>query len=203
MSNLDELLATIRGDLEPEEQLPALRAFDHLTEAQLAELTSAWYIKSSEAGIVMRYLPVARLLPYRAELLEYMQDYNWPAAHHVWRVLVAMGGNLVPEIRAVFRATPRDEIWGMWIINCVLSYWDDALNRELLAELRLVVGWADREGAAIAALQVLRPLLEPADFRGLYDYLRGRYAADPSMLEDLDYAFEDLAAPTPYDEPKP
>ena len=111
-----------------------------------------------------------------------------------------MGRDLLPEIRAVFRATPPDDTWIMWIIRSVLLNWDESLNQELLAELCLIARRPDREGAAVAALVVLRRLVPPAEFQRLYDYLRGRYGDAPEMLADLDYEFGDLAASSQPDE---
>jgi hypothetical protein len=83
MEHLSELLKSISWDKGLDEQLDKLKFFDNLNDEQISELTSSKYIKDEEAGIVLRYLGYEKLKNKVPEQLQFLQDMNWPAAHHV------------------------------------------------------------------------------------------------------------------------
>jgi hypothetical protein len=60
-----------------------------------------------------------RVGPILPELLEWLQDYNWPVAHILAPFLASIGEPLVPHVRRVLDGD--DEIWKYWIISCIMS----------------------------------------------------------------------------------
>jgi hypothetical protein len=69
----------------------------------------------ANAAIAAGYPAVAPILP---ELLEWLQDCNWPVARVLAPFLVSIGNPLIPHIQHIFDS--NDEIWKYWIINVIL-----------------------------------------------------------------------------------
>ncbi|MFD1467811.1 DUF5071 domain-containing protein [Hymenobacter caeli] len=190
MRTLTHLLESIEHSFTAEQERKALQLFDALSEAQIEELTSTQYVKSWQAGLVMRHLPVSRLVPYAAPLLVHLQDLNWPAAPYVADVLVAMGAPIVPALRRVFATDPNDGIWIINLIYNVIQRWEAPLARLLEAELIGYVRYAAPEGESIAALEALQRLLPTEEHRQLYDFLREAYEHNAALLGELREAFD-------------
>jgi hypothetical protein len=53
--------------------------------------------------------------PVLYDLLEWLQDCNWPVAHELFDFLASIGAPLAPHIRRVFSGD--DLIWQYWIIG--------------------------------------------------------------------------------------
>ena len=83
-------------------------------------------IKTAEAAIKAGYPAVEPVLP---ELLEWMQDLNWPVAKVLAPFLASIGRPLVPHLEKIFATD--DETWKYWIINDIISE-----SEELAAALR-------------------------------------------------------------------
>jgi hypothetical protein len=190
MKPLSQLLESLAHAVTVEQEQEALQLFDALSDAQLVELTSTRYLKSWPAGMVLRHLPVGRLVPYVEPLLVHLQNLNWCATPYVAEVLVAMGAPVVPALRRVFATDPDDGIWMMNLIYNVIQRWEEPLARLLEAELVGYVRYAAREGESIAALEALHRLLPAEEHRQLYDFLRGVYEHDAVLLNELRESFD-------------
>lgn len=57
--------------------------------------------------------------PVISELLEWIQDYNWPVAHTLAPFLASVGRPLAPYLRPIFDG--GDELWKYWVIDAVLA----------------------------------------------------------------------------------
>ena len=57
--------------------------------------------------------------PVISELLEWIQDYNWPVAHTLAPFLASIGRPLAPYLRPIFEGD--DEVWKYWVIDAVLA----------------------------------------------------------------------------------
>ncbi len=53
--------------------------------------------------------------PILPDLLEWLQDINWPVAHRVAELLAKADVQIAPHINAVFRSD--DGIWKYWILS--------------------------------------------------------------------------------------
>jgi uncharacterized protein DUF5071 len=78
-----------------------------------------------EAG----YPAVEPILP---ELLEWMQDYNWPVAQGLQPLLASIGEPLAPHIRPIFKTD--DALWKYWILEKIVAHCP-ALARQLREEI--------------------------------------------------------------------
>jgi hypothetical protein len=56
--------------------------------------------------------------PILHQLIEWLQDYNWPVAQALQPFLASIGTPLIPEIRRVLQTD--DEIWKYWVVSCLL-----------------------------------------------------------------------------------
>lgn len=70
----------------------------------------------AEAIVALGYPTVAPLL---ADLVEWLQDINWPVAHVIAPFLARIGAPIIPEVRRVLRTD--DVIWKCWVLRCVVA----------------------------------------------------------------------------------
>ena len=67
------------------------------------------------------------------ELLEWVQDINWPVAVHICERLKNIGSPLVEPVKNILLS--NDETWKYWIISGLLSKASNETVRSLKAEL--------------------------------------------------------------------
>jgi len=95
--------------------------------------------RAEEAG----YPAIAPILP---ELLEWMQDMNWPVARVIAPLLIKIGEPVVPLILEVLKG--EDAIWKYWILSSIVIDLDQPTRAPLLGEcLRLTLHPTDAEKA--------------------------------------------------------
>ena len=83
-------------------------------------------LERARAAIQAGYPAVTPILP---QLLEWLQDYNWPVAHVLAPFLASIGNPLIPHIESIFHS--NDEIWKYWIISAIMGN-----SRELAISFR-------------------------------------------------------------------
>jgi hypothetical protein len=71
-------------------------------------------MERAQAVIELGYPAVAPILP---QLLEWIQDCNWPVAHVLCPFLASIGEPLAPYVRNVLAT--RDTIWKAWVVSIV------------------------------------------------------------------------------------
>ena len=76
------------------------------------------------------------VVPYISELLECLQDFNWPIATPVSDRLSVLGKELVNPIKEILKST--DEIWKYWIVSRFLYKVDRMVIVGLMEELKRV-----------------------------------------------------------------
>lgn len=81
---------------------------------------SKFDLESANRAVAAGYPAVE---PVLADLVEWLQDYNWPVAHVLAPFLADIGIPLVPQIDHVF--TTNDETWKYWMIVCLISHNDE------------------------------------------------------------------------------
>ena len=184
MHSLELLLKNVSWDKEPEQQLDVLRLFDNLANDEIEELVSEKYVKYAEAGIVIRYFGFSKLSNYMLNLLAFLEDGNWPAAGHVSTFLTSIGQPLIPSIQEVFKKQ-YEALWHYWILILVVRFWDQPTIELLERDLLKLVTKADKEGASIEALRILKGSLSETKFHEQYDYLFDKYKGDSYWLDEL------------------
>jgi hypothetical protein len=73
-------------------------------------------VDRARAAVEAGYPAVATIL---GELIEWLQDYNWPVAHVLEPFLRTIGEPLVPHIWHVLRSD--DELWKYWVISLLIT----------------------------------------------------------------------------------
>ncbi len=73
-------------------------------------------LETARAAVAAGYPAVDPILP---DLLEWLQDYNWPVSRVLEPFLKTVGLPLVPHLRAVLESD--DDIWKHWVILCIIK----------------------------------------------------------------------------------
>lgn len=73
-------------------------------------------VATARRTVALGYPAVA---PVLGELLEWLQDYNWPVAKVLAPFLRDIGAPLIPHLDRGLLS--RDETWKYWLIECVIS----------------------------------------------------------------------------------
>jgi hypothetical protein len=94
----------------------------------------------AHAIIALGYPAVA---PVLRELLEWLQDGNWPVSHSVGPFLASIGEPVIPLIREVFRG--NDNQWKYWCIDRVVMGFPPELAEQLRQELQRIAFHPSRE----------------------------------------------------------
>ena len=71
------------------------------------------------------------------ELLEWVQDINWPVAVHICERLKNIGSSLVEPVKNILLS--NDEVWKYWVISGLLSKASDETVCSLKVELENIV----------------------------------------------------------------
>lgn len=66
--------------------------------------------------VALGYPAVEAAIP---ELLEWMQDINWPVAQVLQPFLAGIGGPLAPHIRRILETD--DDVWKDWVLRCIVA----------------------------------------------------------------------------------
>jgi len=74
-------------------------------------------LERATALVSIGYPTVAPLLP---DLLEWLQDGNWPVAHVIGPFLASIGAPLTEEVRRILQG--QDHLWRYWILLCVVAH---------------------------------------------------------------------------------
>lgn len=84
-------------------------------------------LERAQAAVKAGYPAVAPIL---GDLIEWLQDYNWPVTHVLVPLLESIGAPLVPHIWYVLRS--NDDIWKYWVISILIR----SLPHEVAVEFR-------------------------------------------------------------------
>ncbi len=78
-------------------------------------------------------LGINRILP---ELLEWIQDINWPVAQEIAPLLSRAGPEIAPHISAILKSD--DDVWKYWTIGHVIENLDREVGLLLRADLERI-----------------------------------------------------------------
>ena len=73
------------------------------------------------------------LNPILGDLLEWIQDANWPIAPDIAALLTGAGPEIVPHISAILRGT--DGMWKYWTIELVVAQSSDEIFQAMRPDL--------------------------------------------------------------------
>lgn len=81
----------------------------------------------------LKKLSFEQLEPIIPDLLEWLQDMNWPIARPIADILEPFVDRMIPEIIKIFKT--NDGIWKMWVLINLARYTKDPL---LLSEIERI-----------------------------------------------------------------
>ncbi|NUU60450.1 DUF5071 domain-containing protein [Paenibacillus agri] len=107
--------------------------------------------KSVEALASMEREVVIPLLP---ELLEWIQDMNWPIASAMMDVLLKYKVETIPHLKIIF--SQSDSIWTYNILSYLIKDWNTELISELSSDLRELAQTMDHyEDTDLLSIEIL------------------------------------------------
>jgi hypothetical protein len=86
--------------------------------------------------------------PLLPEVLEWLQDMNWPVARVLEKAFHGMGPVVVPHIRNIFQTD--DAMWIYWMIDTVIPRLSQVAQNELRGDVTAFIdgpfpSWKDEE----------------------------------------------------------
>ncbi len=88
----------------------------------------------------------AQIKPYLPELLEWLQDMNWPVARKVLSRIQSMDADLIEPVRNILTGT--DSIWKYWILVSLLPETHKSVVKALAPELQNLAANATKDEIA-------------------------------------------------------
>lgn len=182
----DKLRRTIDSMKPVNDQLKALSQYDNLTDKELGFLISD--VKNGSAGTLIEYLGHERLKDHLPKLLTFLKDMNWPASGGAATVLIKSEHLITSEVKRVLNEED-DTIWHYWILCSLIRYLPDSVIKEMKTDLIRLVERADKEGAAVQALSILKEnqLLSQGEIQERYLFLLKKFEGDSYWIDDLNY----------------
>lgn len=110
-----------------------------------------------EAVAELTKLGYPHLEPVISQLLEWMEDLNWPVAQALCPLLVSVGTPLVPYVQAALLSD--DAIWKYWILQGIVAESDEMARCLTFDLMRLANGPSSderEEGVDEVAKEILR-----------------------------------------------
>jgi hypothetical protein len=104
-----------------------------MTEAELRALLPC-HKCDCERALAITALGYPAVAPVLRDLLEWLQDCNWPVSHSIAPFLASVGEPVVPLIREVLRG--KDDIWKYWCIDRLIMGFPRKLAEQFRPDLQ-------------------------------------------------------------------
>ncbi|GGH67316.1 hypothetical protein HNQ91_001681 [Filimonas zeae] len=108
----------------------------------------------------LKKLSFEEMKPIVSDLLEWLQDINWPIARPVAEVLRPFADQLVPDIIKILRT--NDGIWKLWVL---VALGRNTQNHALLKEIERIAKYPTKdeleEGVHQEAMDILNNAFNP------------------------------------------
>jgi hypothetical protein len=141
------------------------------------------------AAKVLRNIGYPRVRQVLPEILEWLQDLNWPGATEVAELLLTIGRPVVPYVREVLKGS--DEMWQYWVLECLVNNWPRDLVAEIQNELLVVARRWDIEGINIKAIKLLaiHKITDTRELTRIYEDKKSTYQDLLNELNDIEKYF--------------
>ncbi len=128
---IDEYIQNLNSDAPQYLQDYAISQLIHLEGSKLHLLLqpiskSYW----RNAAIVLKRIGYPRVKFIIPQLLEWIQDMNWPGAQEIVDLLITIDDEIVPYAKKVLKS--EDGIWIIWLLSEVVSKW----NKDLMSQIK-------------------------------------------------------------------
>ena len=141
---------------------------------------STW--QKQAADICLR--PINEIEPQITLLLPWLQDYNWPGAQEIGRLLLRVGASVVPHVKEILNAS-HDSQWKYWLIVVLVCNWPRQFVKNVEAELREFAAKDDDSEIHLVALEALLKyeLIDQTEGARMIEAKQKNY---PKLQEDID-----------------
>lgn len=145
------------------------------------------------AAIVLKKIGYPRVKAIIPELLEWIQDMNWPGAQEIVDLLITIDDEIVPYVKKVLRS--GEGIWIVWLLSEVVSTWDKNLMKQIKNDLYDLSITLDNnliiEGVDIQAMRLLYES-KLMDKEKLSSVIKRKTELYQELLENLDELRESI-----------
>jgi hypothetical protein len=165
-----------------------LNLADQFSPKDIKKLVKQWMVKSDEFGIVLVYLGPEKLNHCIPELMEYLQDMNWPAAGYVAHVLRLMSHELlVPELVRIIKADYQDDVWVYGLCSALI----DGMDRRFLEILKYpilnYIKNCSYPEEPIRAAETIIPVLTTEEFQEICHYHETKFISYYPLAEMAEF----------------
>jgi len=98
------------------------------------------------------------LRPILPELLEWLQDMNWPIASELQKIIVNFEIELVPHIQRILQTD--DGVWKYWILSSLLNELPNYIVTELRSDLERIRDYPTDDEIAEELGEIVEVLLK-------------------------------------------
>ena len=139
------------------------------------------------AAIVLKEIGYPRVKSITPELLEWIQDMNWPGSKEIVDLLTTIDDAIVPYVKQVLKS--GDGIWIIWLLSEVVSKWNKELRIQIKHDLLELAMTTDNnliiEGVDIQALKLLNEY-EIIDSKKALSIIKRKKEMYLDLLENID-----------------
>ncbi|MFZ4913606.1 DUF5071 domain-containing protein [Paenibacillus sp. S29] len=107
---------------------------------------------------LLKKQPIEKLKPILPEILEWLQDGNWPIAEPIENVLLNFEEELIPYIREIF--STNDGCWKYFLLHGLIRKLPDYTLKELKADLNRMLNTPTEDEKQEELDDILIELLE-------------------------------------------
>lgn len=100
----------------------------------------------------LKNLSREEIFPLLPELMEWIQDLNWPIANGVAELLLKYPIDIVPFIKEVL--STNDDVWKYWCLEVLVKRFPEDIKRQLKSEL-IQIAESPTKGEKLEELEVL------------------------------------------------
>lgn len=141
----------------------------------------------SNAAIVLKQIGYPRVKSIIPELLEWIQDMNWPGAQEIADLLTTIDDEIVPYVKQILKS--GDGIWIIWLLTEVVSRWgkdlkylikDNLYELSITLDSKLII-----EGVDIQSMKLLHES-KFMDKEKVLSIIKRKSELYQELLENLD-----------------
>jgi hypothetical protein len=102
-------------------------------------------------------LPLETIRTDIPQLLEWMQDMNWPVGRGIAKYFTPHINEIKENLLDILKS--NDDIWKYWIINSLIAYSEINIDQELISIIKRIANHPSRgeieEGVDVAAKELI------------------------------------------------
>lgn len=165
-----------------------LKLADNLSPNDIESLGNQGMVKSGVLGMVFVCLGPEKLKNSIPELMEYLQDMNWPAAGYVAKVLKLMPAEiLVPRLVRIIEDSFQDDVWIYWLCSTLIDGMDKNYLETLKNPLLNYIKNCPYPEEPIRAAETIIPVLTTEEFQDICSHHETKFATYYPLSEMTEF----------------